>query len=86
LLSISGPEGRLFAVGSVVQDSYDPGHLNVIIEQFSDESLSQQFDRGALFGESEPGRLHAKTKIWLEEILAPAIERSLELRDIKNAP
>jgi hypothetical protein len=82
LLSISGPQGRLFALGSVAQDSSDPTHIQVTITQFSDESLSQQFDRAVLFGESEPERLHAKTEVWLEEVLAPILQKALAAPEI----
>lgn len=86
LLSISGPQGHIFAVGRVLQDDSVPTQSHVIIEQLSDESLSQQFDRAVMFGESDPIRLHTKTKIWLEEILAPIIEQSLRPPEIQSQP
>lgn len=75
LLSISGPKGEIFALGNVVPEG---SGFAVQISQFSDQSLSEQFDRGVLFGEGDVFRLHAKTKIWLEEILKPAIEEFLK--------
>lgn len=77
-LGITGPRGRIFAVGSIASDG------NVSIEQFSDEALSQQVDRGVLFGESDPIRLHAKTKIWLEELLVPVLKTYLASPEIKH--
>jgi hypothetical protein len=86
VLSISGPKGKLFAVGSVVPNTEDPQHSTVIIEQFSDESLSEQYDRAVLFGESDPLRLHARTKIWLEGVLGPAIEQAVNPPESKSIP
>jgi hypothetical protein len=86
VLSISGPQGKLFAVGSVVPDATDPSKSILTIEQFSDESLSEQFDRGVLFGESDALRLHAKTKVWLEGVLGPAIEQSLNRGKTNSLP
>lgn len=48
------------------------------IDYFSDEALSQQLDRGLIFGETDPMRLHVKTEIWLEQILLPAIQEHLQ--------
>lgn len=69
-LAISGPKGQIFAVGRVFGSE-------VVLDQFSDESLSQQFDRAVLFGESDVFRLHAATKIWLENLLKPAVSEYL---------
>lgn len=73
MLSIAGPKGQIFAVGRVAGS-------DISIDQFSDESLSQQFDRGVLFGESDAIRLHAATKIWLERVVRPAIAEYLSSR------
>lgn len=75
ILSISGPKGEIFALGEI---SPQTGGVDLRITQFSDQSLSQQFDRSVLFGESDVFRLHAKTQIWLEEVLKPAIEEFLK--------
>jgi hypothetical protein len=74
-LSISGPEGRIFALGRLENND---GKLSIKIDRFSDEKLSQQFDRAVLFGESDPMRLHVKTEIWLEDVLLPALKNYLE--------
>jgi hypothetical protein len=70
-LSFSGPKGTLFAVGTI---SKGPDGA-VRIDGFSDESFSQQYDRGVVFGESEPAKLRQKTLEWLNDVLAPFIEK-----------
>ena len=69
--SFSGPRGILFAVGSVSKGTDAAVH----VETFSDESLSQQFDRGVVFGESDPERRRLKTLEWLNEVVAPFLEK-----------
>ncbi len=64
---IAGPAGRIFAIGYLKDGE-------IKIDRFSDEKLSQQFDRAMLFGESDPMRLRIKTQIWLESILLPSIQ------------
>jgi hypothetical protein len=64
-------DGNMLALGHA---SGDVGKEEVVIDFFSDEKMAEQLDRGLLFGEDDPVRLHAKTKIWLEQILTPVIK------------
>ena len=81
-LSISGPHGKMYAVGQVIVAGEKGSPNKIEIEQFDDESMIQQFDRSTFFGEVDSLALQVKTKLWLEEILLPAVEHYLSI-DLK---
>ena len=71
-LAIEGPEGILIATGVVLPNG------GAWFRDVADEKpLSGGFARGVAFGESDPARLKALTLTWLNEVIAPELDRRL---------
>lgn len=69
-------KGRLNVIGHFENVNEEP---RLVIDQFSDQKMDQQLDRRMLFGETDTFKLHARTKIWLEETLAPALIKIFDI-------
>jgi hypothetical protein len=73
-LSIEGPKGTLLVFTQLQKVG---AGFKVKIQNFFDQSLSEQFDRETVFGVSDNLKVEFLTANWLDEVLRPALERYL---------
>lgn len=71
-LQIAGPEGTLIATGVVL-----PNGTTWFRDVRDEKPISQLYARGVAFGESDPVTLKEHTLHWLNEVVAPVLDRRL---------
>lgn len=73
LLQMQGPEGTIITLGKIVL-SADPSEDQILIESFTDDSMTQELDRSLHFQQKAYSpELKQATESWLEEVLKKSL-------------
>ena len=73
LLQMQGPEGTIITLGKIVL-SADPSEDQILIESFTDASMTQELDRSLHFQQKAYSpELKQATDAWLEEVLKKSL-------------